>query len=77
MGTTNFKEIEDWCIKNDILIYAVEDSDDTVRIVIRYKDKPPKIGAKIYKAKDHQSGDERWWDVVKRLKLHYYKRLKK
>ena len=73
MKKPTFKDIENWCVENDIIIHAVKETETTVRIVVNYKNNEPKIGVKTYKIANHESGDKKWWDVIRILQLKYYK----
>lgn len=65
---------QSWCLKNKIIIYAVPVNNTTLRIVIKYKDKKPLVGEKIYQSKGGKDKDEKWWEAIAHLYVTYYER---
>jgi len=66
-----------WCAENNIIIYAegIKNS-HMCRIIVNFKGKKI-IGTKTYKQKNLTKGDEKWWEVIYKLREEYYNKFNK
>lgn len=64
------QHIESWCFNNGVFIYAVPVDNNMVNIRISNKGKVTD-GKILYKTKP-SAKDEKWWDKIRVLQLHYY-----
>lgn len=63
-----------WCLHNDIKIYAQPIDYYWCRIVLEEKDREPIVGEKKYKSrkKDAKVKDEKWWERIYELYTEKY-----
>ena len=71
---TELMKAQSYCEREDIRVYPVAISNTKYKIEVAYKEKPPKLGKKIFNSKGGKTNEERWWKVIHEILIDYYNR---